>query len=199
MTDYFAILGMERRPWTCPETLKRSFHRLAAEIHPDAVLDREIADAIPVSFVELNRAYRVLKDPVLRLGHLLELEGQDLGSGGSGGGGIGELGGIFMEMGALGQETRKYLEKRFVVSGNLERALIVDEAQGLKRKWEKLQSEVEAQWTQMEACLRDLDGDWISHPDSETLRSLVVLRQRYAVLGKWREQIGETLFSLKLG
>src|SRR5438270_13876413 len=66
-TDHFAALGQPRRPWLEPEALKEEFHRLTAEHHPDRTGDA-------ARFTEINAAYAVLRDPVARIRHLLELE-----------------------------------------------------------------------------------------------------------------------------
>src|SRR3954449_1616709 len=66
-TDHFAALGQPRRPWLEPEALKEVYHRLTAEHHPDRTGNAE-------RFTAINAAYGVLRDPVSRLRHLLELE-----------------------------------------------------------------------------------------------------------------------------
>src|SRR3954470_3279450 len=69
-TDHFATLGQRRRPWLDPEELKQAFHRLTAEQHPDKAGEGS-------AFADVNAAYTVLRDPVLRLRHLLELDCAD--------------------------------------------------------------------------------------------------------------------------
>src|SRR4051794_8288660 len=69
-SDHFATLGQPRRPWLESEELKETFHRLTAERHPDKAGEDS-------AFADVNAAYAVLRDPVLRLRHLLELEYAD--------------------------------------------------------------------------------------------------------------------------
>lgn len=68
MTDYFALLGVPRRPWLDEDALKEIFHAKTLEVHPDTR-----AGNGETTFAELNDAYRTLRDPRLRLGHLLKL------------------------------------------------------------------------------------------------------------------------------
>jgi hypothetical protein len=194
MKDYFAILGVDRRPWLDLEVLKGVFHRLAAEAHPDARVAGGVTEGEEGGFVELNLAYRVLRDPVSRLGHLLELEGVSPGGGAEV---DSELGELFMEVGVLGREVRGYLGRRSAVSSGLEKALLASESASLVERMERLGASVEKCWGDAETVLQELDARWGRQRDGETLGGLVLLRRRLAVLARWREQIGEFLFILK--
>lgn len=69
MTDYFVLLQQPRQPWIDPEQLEEKYRDLARKTHPDQ-------SAEPVhNFTEVNHAYRTLRDPGLRLQHLLALAG----------------------------------------------------------------------------------------------------------------------------
>lgn len=56
MIDYFALLDQPRKPWLDVDLLKEKYHARAREAQPDQ---------------NVNEAYRVLRDPKLRLDHLL--------------------------------------------------------------------------------------------------------------------------------
>jgi curved DNA-binding protein CbpA len=71
VTDYFALLGQPRQPWLDLEKLNERYYELARTTHPDQAPGQEAA-----TFTEVNRAYRTLRDPKLRLQHLLTLEGR---------------------------------------------------------------------------------------------------------------------------
>jgi curved DNA-binding protein CbpA len=74
VTDYFALLDQPRRPWIDLEELGEKYHALARATHPDQ-------SAAPAhNFAEVNKAYRVLRDPKLRLEHLLALDGHPTSS-----------------------------------------------------------------------------------------------------------------------
>jgi DnaJ-domain-containing protein 1 len=76
VTDYFGLLNETRRPWLEPEALHQKFLVLSASIHPDRVhhLGEAERAAAQERYVELNAAYRCLREPKERLRHLLELE-----------------------------------------------------------------------------------------------------------------------------
>jgi Fe-S protein assembly co-chaperone HscB len=70
MIDYFALLQQPRRPWLRIDELEKKYRDLARTTHPDAA-----SPHAQISFADLNSAYRTLRDPKLRLQHLLALEG----------------------------------------------------------------------------------------------------------------------------
>jgi molecular chaperone HscB len=74
VTDYFALLDQPRRPWLDLEKLEEKYHALARVTHPDQ------PGTATIDFAEVNKAYRTLRDPKLRLEHLLALEGHAISS-----------------------------------------------------------------------------------------------------------------------
>jgi curved DNA-binding protein CbpA len=75
VTDYFALLDQPQRPWIDLEELEEKYHKLARVTHPDQPHEQA------GNFAEVNKGYRVLRDPKLRLEHLLALEGEAISSG----------------------------------------------------------------------------------------------------------------------
>jgi DnaJ-domain-containing protein 1 len=69
VTDYFALLDQPRRAWLDPDQLETKYHELARQTHPDTAADS-------AGFEQIAAAYRTLRDPRLRLQHLLTLEGK---------------------------------------------------------------------------------------------------------------------------
>ncbi|MFO1487030.1 MAG: hypothetical protein U1F65_00995 [Verrucomicrobiota bacterium] len=76
MTDHFAFFEEPRQAWLDPERLKEKFVTLSATVHPDRVHQLSAAEreAAQQRYTALNTAYQCLKEPRLRLRHLLELE-----------------------------------------------------------------------------------------------------------------------------
>lgn len=76
--DRFRVLGLASRKMDLdPRRLEESFHSLSRQVHPDRFQtrspeERRIAEERSAA---LNVAYRTLRDPHLRAGYLLELEG----------------------------------------------------------------------------------------------------------------------------
>ncbi len=73
-TDYYAVLGVARD--ASPEEIKRSYRRLARELHPDVNPDPETQDR----FKLVTGAYEVLSDPEKR--RMFDLGGDPLSASG---------------------------------------------------------------------------------------------------------------------
>jgi molecular chaperone HscB len=75
--DYFAFLGLSRRLNVDQAELESNFRTLSRQFHPDYFYNAPPAErrASLERSSYLNDAYRTLKDPVARVGYLLELEG----------------------------------------------------------------------------------------------------------------------------
>lgn len=86
MADYYDLLGVARD--ADPDTLKRSYRRLARQYHPDVNKDPGAEE----KFKEIGRAYEVLSDPQTRARY------DQFGEAGLGGGGgmpdMGDMGGF---------------------------------------------------------------------------------------------------------
>lgn len=75
--DSFALLGLPRSYHLDSADLRRRYLRLAALVHPDrfTAADATAADQSMRTAAQLNRAFEVLADPLLRAECLLELAG----------------------------------------------------------------------------------------------------------------------------
>ena len=75
--DYFAIFGLPRKLWIEMSALEQKFLQMSWKLHPDNFVnasepERELSLK---RSSELNDAYRTLRDPVVRVEYLLEIEG----------------------------------------------------------------------------------------------------------------------------
>ncbi|HYL38990.1 MAG TPA: Fe-S protein assembly co-chaperone HscB [Bryobacteraceae bacterium] len=80
-TDYYPLLGLERKLNLDPSQLQKRFYELSRLLHPDRFMrkpERERQYSLDASSI-LNDAYRTLKDPVKRAQYLLGQEGFDIG------------------------------------------------------------------------------------------------------------------------
>ena len=75
--DYFGLLGLQRCYDIDPQTLGARFVALSRHVHPDFFTSagEEMGHLSTRLSAELNEAIKVLQDPVLRAGYLLETSG----------------------------------------------------------------------------------------------------------------------------
>jgi molecular chaperone HscB len=75
--NYFSFFGLPRRLGVAQDELERRFRDLSRKFHPDYFYNASPAERL--ASLErssyLNDAYRVLRDPVARIEHLLAIEG----------------------------------------------------------------------------------------------------------------------------
>ena len=76
-TDYFAFLGVPRKLDLDIADLEQKFRTLSRQFHPDYFYNATPAErrASLERSSYLNDAYRTMKQPIARIGYLLELEG----------------------------------------------------------------------------------------------------------------------------
>jgi molecular chaperone HscB len=79
--DYFGLFQLPRGYDLDPAELERRFLSLSRNIHPDFFTTQppEVRQLAVRLAAEINEAYRVLKDPVLRAEYLLEVSGGESG------------------------------------------------------------------------------------------------------------------------
>lgn len=187
MTDYFALLGLPRRPWLDPEALKECFHQLAARHHPDVTGESS-------TFEEINAAYRVLRDPSPRLRHLLELEA------------ICEpaktvqlppsLTTRFMEVATFEREIHVFLKQSGAADSAVQKSLLAAERFAMQRDVEKLIAELENDRRRLTQLLQVENQLW-EQRNAETHSRLLSLQQEFAYLGKWIDQLRERSLQLQ--
>jgi curved DNA-binding protein CbpA len=59
--NYYEVLGLSRT--ATPQEIKKKYHELARQFHPDRAQDKELAQRL---FVQINQAYQTLIDPEKR-------------------------------------------------------------------------------------------------------------------------------------
>ena len=188
MTDYFALLQQPRQPWLEPEQLKQKYQQLTLAAHPD----RARSDESALDFATITEGYRVLRDPKLRLQHLLKLEGHEV----SGGQSVpDEFIEIFSQIGTLVRTSDNLLERsanaQNALSKSLLRAEILDgqrQTQEALTKLERLQEDILEE-------TRSLNKTW-TNESATALPKLSDLQQRLAYLARWIDQVRERQFRL---
>ena len=177
MTDYFALLQKERRPWLEPEELKEKYFALSRLAAPDA---------------RLNEAYRVLSDPKLRLHHLLTLEDADLAAGRPVPPSVADL---FWNAGSLLREAEGWLTLAGGTTTALQRSLTAAERARLQGKISEMNEQLRATYESRLEQLRQLDTRWKAASPND-VPQLLELYDSIAYLTRLLEQIAEKKFQL---
>jgi len=186
VTDCFARLGAERRPWLDPEELKTKYHGLTVRHHPD------VAGASG-DFAEINRAYQTLADPAARLRHLLDLESpgtlsraQPVPE---------EIAAFFTPVAEAGQGVDAFLKKHAASASPLAKALLSTEQYRVQERLEQIIASLSQKRDSLLTQVREIDALWLADRPA-ALRLLPGLWQSLGYIAKWLATLRESLFRL---
>lgn len=190
MFDCFARLDLERRPFLEPEVVKGAFQERAAAAHPDGCgAPGEIAE-----FAAVELAFRTLRDPKLRLQHLLDLEFP--GARSSAAATVpADVAGMFTTASALAGRVDAFLGRRNAAGSAVARALLAGEQLVLREEVEGWLETLRQRETQLVDELRRADQYWTLAGERDAAKVLR-LHQSFAFLTRWIEQARERLFAL---
>jgi curved DNA-binding protein CbpA len=190
MTDYFALLGEERRPYLDPERVTQTFRDLSRREHPD-----QAGAPAAESFALLNLAQQTLRDPKLRLGYLIGLEFPETRL--SGPAEVPrELAGLFAPIHGLLERVDALLARKAGAASALARALLAREELALRNEVEAQMATLDALYAEALEQLREFDSAWNSGERPAAPGPLVAFYQRFSYLARWLEQFRERLFQL---
>jgi hypothetical protein len=197
--DYFQLLNETRRPWLEPETLQQEFLALSANVHPDRVhhLGPEERAAAQQRYVELNAAYRCLREPKDRLRHLLELETGAVPS---------EIQRVppdlmdcFMQVSQTCREADAVVSDKSKTTSPLLQVQCFERAQAEREKVLALQRKLNTQRESLLAELRTIDENWTAG-DRESrggwLRRMEELYRLFSYFDRWLGQLQERVVQL---
>ncbi len=184
MTDYFALLQQLRKPWLDLEQVKERYQELTLAEHPD----RPRPNDSSIDFTAVNEAYATLKDPKLRLQHLLRLEGHDPNARQA----IPEeLLDLFSRMGNFTQTADRLLQRAGATHNALAKSLIQEEVLASRTEAEELLKKLTLLYREAEAETRRINDSWQGVP-----HKVSQLYGRFAYLTRWIAQVEERQFQL---
>lgn len=200
MTDYFALLDEQRRPWIDLDSLKQKYLALSAEVHPDRVhgaeeFERRIAQE---RYTELNAAYNCLREPKNRLAHLIELETgvkpkqvQNVPA---------DLMNAFMEITNLCRGADGLLAEKNETASPLLRLQLFERGQEWTEKLMGLQRKINAWREELMTGVKKIDEEWVASSDKrrELIGALETQCQLLGYFGRWSAQIQERIVQLSL-
>jgi len=182
MEDAFSLFGLERRPLIDEAALKEKYLRLAATRHPD------LSGGNDEKFHLLQDAYKTLREPALRLRHLMELEFPGGGSQSD----SAPHAELFMSAGSAVQAAKAVFSCLENSTSALARALLSSEiAEALRRVREAFQS-IQRARDELTMRLKNLDIRWPEVSADE----LAALASSFRFLARWTAQLSEWEFRL---
>jgi DnaJ-domain-containing protein 1 len=193
MTDYFALFNEPRRPWVDAEALKQKFLALSTTIHPDRVHNLGEAEraAAQERYVELNTAYKCLREPKERLQHLLLLElgaqPKDIQRIPS------DLMDLSLEVGKACREADTFLAEKAKVTSPLVQVTFFERGQEFADKLQAIRQRVNSLNQQMNDELQQIDAAWQSGttPRNALLQRLGELYKLFSYFARWSGQLQE--------
>lgn len=186
MTSYFALLGLEARPWLDPGELKERYHAITMAEHPDVAPETGAG-----RFAEVNRAYQTLADPAQRLRHLMELE--CTGAATRGQAVPEEIAPLFPQVAETRQGLDVFLKKYAAASGPLAKALLAQEQYAVLDRLETTLIAVQDAQAASLRRLREADALW-DEARAEAVAQLPGIWQGLAFTTKWLASMREGLF-----
>ena len=179
--DYFAFLGVPRKLNLDVADLEKRFRGLSRQFHPDYFYNAPLAErrASLERSSYLNDAYRTLRQPIVRIEYLLELEGMSSGQ----------------ERSAAGAAQSGFvppalLEEVFALNEELDEVRALREAGIAEREWKaRLQharQPIDAKRAQHEDDLKELSAKWDAVVDNGGSRA-----ERRGVLAALHERMLE--------
>lgn len=198
MTDYFALLDEQRRPWIDPEKLKGKFLALSAQTHPDRA--HQSSDAAKLSanrdFSALNSAYNCLREPKDRLRHLLQLEmggkPED----------IRPVAGALMdwhfEVGKVCKSADAVIEQNDAKAPPLAKVKHFELAQEEIEKLTAMRSKLDGLRDGLLAEVQTMNPVWEAASASKPLERLEEIYRLLGYAGKWSEQVQERIVQLSI-
>ncbi len=183
MTDYFAVLGLPRRPGLEETVLQETYLRLAAAWHPDA------AGGDLEKFRELQEARQTLLDPASRLRHLLALEGFIKPSDGS----FQPSAELFLEVAGALDFVKKVSAKMLAAQSAIARASLSAECVQAGKRLGRVAQRVAERRADLRGQIAAIDAEW----GKSSASSLEKIAAEWHFLSRWDEEIQEKRFLLE--
>jgi hypothetical protein len=184
MTDYFALLDLDRRPFIADESLKNAYLR-KSELIRAQTKEMDVLSSI-------NMAFRTLSNPAARTQHLLNLEFGDA----RGGRLAPDIGAIFGAVADAVQMADRELGSLSVHSSALVRAMAYQKVDGVRDKLAEVEHELSNRESGLLLELQQLDVVWHENPVRCRDRLAQVALQ-LTFVQKWLSEVHERQIRLE--
>jgi curved DNA-binding protein CbpA len=178
MTDFFAVLGIQRRPAVPESALQRAYYQKSKLLHPDRTGDSD--------FSSVNEAFQVVSNPASRIQHLLKLE-----FGGMGDRQIGtELGDLFGTVVEVLRCADQELDPLSAEASPLLRALAFQRLDTLRDALESAEKQIAERESDLQSRIADIDRIWFQDR-ARCQKPLAQIAVDLTFVQKWAAQVRE--------
>ena len=184
MIDYFALLGIERRPAFAEETVKGAYFHKSESLRLDPARSSEV--------FAINAAFQAIANPATRIQHLLTLEFGDA-SGGEISSDFGKLFGTIAEVLHFADQELGSLSAR---SSPILRAFAYQRLDGLREKLDQAEKELSQRESALLAEVDRLDQSWFES-SVHTRHPLAQVALGLTFVQKWISQVRERKIRLE--
>jgi curved DNA-binding protein CbpA len=180
--NYFQILNQPRRPLLNDGELMKSYLAAIEKNHPDRATAENRKQAEEQTSL-INRAYRVLKFPLERFRHLIEVADLD----GSFDSGLSEsYGSLFEKLYALSQESEKFVEEFQLADAEIEKTFLRHTQLRLVADLKNAQRQINALEQGLYATVAKIDQEW---DEDRKWEELAEVTNNLAFCQKWQNQL----------
>jgi curved DNA-binding protein CbpA len=184
MIDYFAVLGIERRPAAPESAVQGAYYEKSKSLHPDRA---EGSD-----FSSVNAAFQVVSNPAARIQHLLKLEFGEAGNRQIGT----ELGDLF---GTVVNVLRRADEELDSLSGQTSpvlRAFAFQRLNSLRDALDHAEKQVAARESELHSRIAAVDQIWFQDR-GQCQKPLAQIAVDLTFVQKWLAQVRERKIRLE--
>jgi curved DNA-binding protein CbpA len=184
MIDYFAVLGIERRPAVSESAVQGAYYEKSRSLHPDRAEGRD--------FSSVNAAFQVVSNPAARIQHLLKLEFGEAGDRQIGAG-LGDLFGKVVDV------LRRADEELGSISGQtspLLRAFAFQRLNSLRDTLQEMEKQIAARESELHSRIAAVDHVWF-HDRAHCQKPLAQIAVDLTFVQKWLAQVRERKIRLE--
>jgi curved DNA-binding protein CbpA len=178
MIDYFAVLGIQRRPAVPESVLQRAYYQKSKLLHPDRA---EGSD-----FSSINEAFQVVSNPAARIQHLLKLEFGEAGDRQIGA----ELGGLFGTLVEVLRRADQELGSFSRQASPLLRALAFQRLEALRHALDDAEKLIVERQSELQSRIAAVDQIW-SQDRARCQKPLAQIAVDLTFVQKWAAQVRE--------
>jgi curved DNA-binding protein CbpA len=178
MTDYFAVLGLERRPTLPAPSIEGAYYEKTKALHPDRIEGGDLAS--------VNAAFQIVLNPATRIRHLLNLEFGEPGERQIGNE-LGQLFGVIVEALRGADDELKAISRE---TSPLLRAVAYGRLESIRNSLERAQERLVERESELHDRISEIDRVWFQQKN-QCRKSLAQISVDLTFVQKWLAEVRE--------